>query len=341
MKSIFDRIDGIVDEKFDTPCMLIDSERVCQVISDIKSIGEIYYPVKACAYGPLLRLMVKQGLHFNINSLRYLQIALDAGADMESLLLDNCLFTREELAEAIRLGAREFAVDRPEMAEFILERVPDARIFLKLSASVLDCKPRKYGAGVSAAKELYSRLANSGNLYGASFYIGEELFNEENVRRMCEYAFSLGDIKRINVGGGFTSRSFCTEYFNSLRQEGIELIFEPGRGILTDACAMLTRAVSVDKSGAVSRIRLDASVYSGLMDRFIEDKRYPIISRGEPDTTYLVSGYTSDSCDSFGLCELPEDIGEGDLLLIGNCGSYSFDMSCVYSGALPLSFKLL
>ncbi len=337
MNKVFEKI----DETIDTPCMLIDSARVKEILNVLSDIGQIYYPVKACAYPPLISLMANMGLHFNINSLRYLRLALEAGADAERLLLDNCLFTEEELCEAISLGVKDFAVDRDGMVDYILERVPDARLFLKLSASILDGEPRKYGADGEGSVRLYERLKNSGNLYGISFYIGEALFTEANVRAMCEYALSFGDIRRINVGGGFTANSFPLEYLSRLSASGIELIFEPGRGILGDACAMLTKVVSVDKGGSVSRIRLDASVYSGLMDRFIENKVYFFHALGECNAEYLISGYTSDSCDTFGIARLPDALKVGDRLLVTNCGPYSFDMSCAYSGARQLDFKLI
>ena len=321
--------------------MLIDSAKVNNIIDYLLEYGKVYYPVKACAYLPLIELMVKKGLHFNINSVRYLHLAIKAGASTDNLLVDNCLFSQNEIDEAISLGVSMFAVDRLSMAEYILERVPRARLFLKISASILDGEPHKYGIGKEQAKRLYDRLFKSGNLYGVSFYIGEDLFNQGNVKKMCEYALSLGEVKRINVGGGFTERTFLGEYFSELASLGVEVIFEPGRGVLGENCSMLTRVVTVDNSGALSRLRVDASVYSGLMDRFIENKNYSFHVEGGPSEDYLVSGYTSDSCDSFGVVRLPSGLREGDLLTISNCGPYSFDMSSTYSGARPLSFKMV
>ena len=336
-----DKIIRLNNEKVDTPCMLIDSDKVNRMLDYLSEYGKVYYPVKACAYLPLIELMVKKGLHFNINSLRYLHLAIKAGASTDSLLVDNCLFSGEEIDEAIFLGASMFAVDRLSMAEYILERVPRARLFLKISASVIDGKPHKYGIGKERAKSLYDRLFESGNLYGVSFYIGEDLFNQDNVQTMCEFALSLGEVKRINVGGGFTACTFLGDYFKKLATLGVEVIFEPGRGVLVDSCSMLTRVVTVDRNGTLSRLRVDASVYSGLMDRFIENKNYSFHIEGEPSEDYLVSGYTSDSCDCFGVVRLPKGLREGDLLTISNCGPYSFDMSSTYSGARPLSFKMV
>ncbi|MDR1617451.1 MAG: hypothetical protein LBS06_00200, partial [Treponema sp.] len=119
------------------------------------------------------------------------------------------------------------------------------------------------------------------------------------------------------------------------------LFLEPGRGLLNPCVEMRTAVTRLRILNGERRVHVDASIYSGLMDVYIENRAL-IMRAGAAahDTLCHVYGGTSDSADFLGTHLLPGGLREGDIITIPDCGAYSWDITCVYSGARPLGIRV-
>lgn len=332
---------------FETPCLVIDTQLIKSIISKMNTVGDVYFPVKANAYAPFLEYLAQMGCGFNVNCPQYLDAVLTCGAKLDKILYDNCLSSREDLDYAIEKGVTLFCVDSIEQYKYLSGKKSRARFYIKIVDYSIN-KSSKFGCALF--EDLFQLINGSGKLKGISFYLGNDYATTNNFIRMVNKALSFGAIDNLNIGGGFDDifdHLELIERLTLLKQMGMvkKIVLEPGRSLLTPAAVMYSRVVNAREINGIKQLRIDASIYSGLMDRFIEDKVYSISVHNTASSCadlckYIVVGHTSDQADVFGEYMLNEGIQCGDILELHNCGSYSFDMSCNYSGCKKLSVRL-
>ena len=332
----------------ETPCIVIDKNILQISIDKLHSIGDVFFPIKANAFPPLILYLAELGCNFNVNSISYLNTLIDLGIASEGIIYDNCLSTAKEIDIAISSGIKNFSIDSRELYEYILNKDSSCNFFIKIASTAFDYPSGKFGC--INFNDFYYDIKNSERLLGISFYLGSKNANSKNLLKMVCQALSLGPIHCLNIGGGYENIWNYPKLINYLKRQKKSgkiqrILLEPGRSLINPAAKMYSRVLNVRQINAENWIRIDASIYSGLMDLYIEKKTYPIrisCEKSVSTTTrkYHVSGFTTDQCDYFGVYDLPSNLKPGDILQITNCGAYSFDMSCPYSGANYLLMRL-
>jgi ornithine decarboxylase len=164
----------------------------------------------------------------------------------------------------------------------------------------------------------------------------------------------------LNVGGGFPSHRrqaevpLLDEIFALIArvtvevfgQDAPELVCEPGRAMVADAFALLCRVKAL-RDG--THVFLNDGVYGafaelplmGAMDRIgaysPDGNRRAGAPRGR-----IVFGPTCDSVDRLpGETPLPEDIAEGDFLLVQGMGAYSVVTNTRFNGFGALGVQMV
>ena len=326
-----------------TPYIAVERASIAKIINKYKELGEIFYPVKANAYKPLLHFIYEQGCCFNVNSLLYLNSLLELGIPKEKILWDNCLSTISELDYVISHDIQSFCVDSIELYNYISNKSKKAKFFIKISKRTNET-PYKFGS--EHFKTLYKCIKKRKVLLGVSFYLGYEYFNENNFVSLVNMAISEGPIEYLNIGGGFDNffnYPKLVEYIKYIKRRRLinKIIFEPGRSILNYSSKIYSTVINVRRINNQNWIRIDASIYSGMIDRYIENKEYRILDSSSQTTNYYVAGFTSDCADYFGEHGLSSTLKCGDIITISDCGAYCFDMSCSYSGAKKLNVRMI
>jgi diaminopimelate decarboxylase len=328
-----------------TPRLILDSKQLLSKINEYSNHGEIYYPIKANANSDLIRFLEPLNINFNVNSLLYLNKLVKHNINPKRILWDNCLTTNEEYKYIIKNNINRFTVDSQDDYEYISKMNLDAKYFIKISIDDVN-NNRFHKFGIQNAYDLIKRITKEDKLEGLSFYLDNESFNFENFAYMVEKALSFTDVNYINIGGCLlnflTDKRFSALLKNYQKKDKFKkLIIEPGRTLLNPATIMRTSVIKIRELNNKKWIKVDASIYSGLIDIYIEKKKIKFKNYSGELENYLVSGYTSDSEDFFGEFSLPKGLQNNDLLDIINCGAYIVDMNVKYSGAKKISMEII
>ncbi|GHV84349.1 ornithine decarboxylase [Spirochaetia bacterium] len=347
-----------VDENV-TPALVLDGEKLKTLIAEYKKIGDVYYPVKSNSAESIIEIVRKEGCGFLASCTYYLEKLIACGVEAKNILYDNCAAAKEEIAAVCKAGVNFFYTDSSEHFFEVEKYNPAARFLIKISADKTVKKVSKFG--IQDFTELKQTIENKEKLAGLGFYIPESSFCYKSLKKQLDFIFrnikQKEKIEKLNLGGslkGLLTDPKQKKLLDHYKNMGYfdRIILEPGRNLLNPCMNIETTVIKKRILNGNHALFVDASIYSGLMDVYIEGKKLKI---GEKDSlsknsvskemlcqSYHIYGKTSDSADYLGVHRLSQSIKEGDILTIADCGAYCWDMSQVYSGAKKLTLvKLL
>lgn len=328
----------------ETPVLVVDAKKLRERVRAYQAFGTLYYPVKSNSAGEVIALVRDGGCNFLVNCLPYLDRVTAAGVPGEAVLYDNCAAGGDEIAGALRRGSRLFVTDSEEQFALIHRLQPDARFILKVSSDGASGTKGKYGLEDFAP--LKGKMEAAGVFAGLSFYICDSIFSYDALERQLAFMATAEHSPVLNLGGslrGLLEDGRMGRLLEEYRIRGFfdELFLEPGRGLLNPCVEMRTTVRRLRTLNGERRVHVDASIYSGLMDVYIENRALTMRAGGAAhDTPCHVYGGTSDSADFLGTHLLPGGLREGDIIAIPECGAYSWDITSVYSGARPLRIRV-
>jgi ornithine decarboxylase len=369
------------DGRDDGPCLVLDLEVVrdnYETFARALPDTRVFYAVKANPAPEVLRLLVELGSCFDAASLAEIEMVLDAGATADRISYGNTIKKERDIARALTLGVRLFAVDCKAEVEKV------ARAALGLSGVRVFCRvlcdgagaewplSRKFGCDAAIAPDVLEHAHRLGlEAYGVSFHVGSQQRNTEawdaalamsaSVFRAC--ADRGVQLSMVNLGGGFPARylkqipaveAYGKSIFQALRRHFgnriPETIIEPGRGMVGGAGLIEAEVVLVSKKSDADEVRwvyLDIGKFGGLAETMDEAIRYPIRTPHDGDATApcVVAGPTCDSADVLYEKEpywLPISLEIGDKVLIEGTGAYTTTYSSVaFNGFAPLKAYII
>jgi ornithine decarboxylase len=363
----------------DGPCMVLDLEVVrdnyakfARALPDTR----VFYAVKANPSPEVLKLLADLGSCFDTASVVEIGFALDAGATPERISFGNTIKKERDIARALELGVRLFAVDCEAEVEKIarakaLTGAEDVKVFCRI---LCDCAgaewplSRKFGCAPEMAVDVLEHAHRLGlEAYGVSFHVGSQQRNTESwdvalaaasaiFRECAERGIHLS---MVNLGGGFPTKylksvpaveAYGESIFRALSKHFgnrlPETIIEPGRGMVGNAGVIESEVVLISKKSRdedeVRWVYLDIGKFGGLAETMDESIRYPIVTDHDEDrkAPCVLAGPTCDSADVLYEKEpyfLPVSLEIGDKILIEGTGAYTTTYSAVaFNGFPPL-----
>ncbi|HTC75611.1 MAG TPA: diaminopimelate decarboxylase [Edaphobacter sp.] len=333
----------------------------------------ICYAVKANSSLAILRLLAKQGAGFDIVSggelervrkahkpalkkvvfsgvgkqLWEIDAALDAGI---------LLFNVESEAELHLLATRAEA--RSKVARFALRVNPD--VFAETHPYIsTGLSEHKFGIDIKAARAIYRAAKKSKWLdpAGVSVHIGSQ------IRKVDPFAAALArvtsliadlrkdghNIRYVDAGGGlgidygagtFDPAKQVEKYAAALTQglagEPAHLLLEPGRFIVAQAGALLTRVLYVKKNGAKTFVITDAAM-NDLIRPALYHAHHEIIPVKQPAgkspnlLTVDVVGPVCESGDFFARDRALPAVKPNDLIVLLDAGAYGMSQTSNYN----------
>jgi len=336
----------------------------------------VFYAVKANPEPQVLKLLAELGSCFDTASVVEIQLALEAGATPDRISFGNTIKKERDIARALELGVRLFAVDCEAEVEKIarataLTGAEDVKVFCRI---LCDCAgaewplSRKFGCAPEMAVEVLEHAHRQGlEAYGVSFHVGSQQRNTESwdvalasasaiFRECAERGIHLS---MVNLGGGFPTKylksipaveAYGESIFRALSKHFgnriPETIIEPGRGMVGNAGIIEAEVVLVSKKSRdedeVRWVYLDIGKFGGLAETMDESIRYPIVTDhdGDRKVPCVLAGPTCDSADVLYEKEpypLPISLEIGDKVLIEGTGAYTTTYSAVaFNGFPPL-----
>ncbi|MHA7873940.1 type III PLP-dependent enzyme [Roseivivax sp.] len=318
--------------------------------------GEVTYAVKANPARAVLETLAAEGIAaFDVASpeeIDWLASVLPGAA----LHYNNPVRAKAEIAHARRLGVRSWSVDRPgELAKLGELRGQEVSVRLKLPVKGAAYEfGAKFGADPEAAVLLLVAAAEAGARPSICFHPGTQCADPAAWVAYIEAAARVAReagvrLSRLNVGGGFPAARGGAEpdlgaIFTAIGEtvarafgpEAPALLCEPGRALVADAASL---AVPVKATSGASVFLADG-IYGHLAEwrdlsagggvTCLSPEGRP---RQGPMRPRIVFGPTCDSLDRLPEpLPLPEDLAEGDYLVIPGMGAYSSAIATAFNG---------
>jgi diaminopimelate decarboxylase len=331
----------------------------------------VCYSVKANSNLAILKLLDERGSGFDIVSGGELErvMAVNPGA-AERVVFSGVGKTAAEMDLALDAGILIFNAESEAELTLLAERARRkkkiARFALRVNPDVFaethpyistGLSEHKFGIDIRAARRVYREASKSKWLQaaGVSVHIGSQIRSAEpfgaalmRVAKLVRELHADGiRIESVDAGGGlgieyhaghnFSPAEKVAEYAAAMGKalEGIQvrLLLEPGRFLVAQAGALVTRVLYIKKNGKKTFVVTDAG-----MNDLIRPSLYqahheivPVLPRGGRKKVVDVVGPVCESGDFFAHDrELPA-LEEGDLLAILDAGAYGMSLASNYN----------
>jgi diaminopimelate decarboxylase len=331
---------------------------------------EVCYAVKACSTLGVLGVLVQLGAGADIVSIGELYRWLRAGGDANSVVFSGVGKTEAEMKSALEAGIGCFNVESGEEL-LVLDKVATslgkrAKISLRVNPDVdpqthpyisTGLKQNKFGVSMAEARELFKTAAASKGLLiaGVDFHIGSQLTKTtpfvDAIARLVELVQQLAKdgikLEHVDIGGGLgidygkgETIPSPAEYGVAVRTAlkplldlGIKLLTEPGRVIVGQAGALITRVLYRKRNEAKHFTIVDAAM-NDLMRPTLYSSYHPIKPVWGPDRPQSVTDVVGPICETGDFFardrELPV-MEQNELVWIGAAGAYGSAMASNYN----------
>jgi diaminopimelate decarboxylase len=328
----------------------------------------VCYAVKANSNLGVIATLAREGAGADIVSGGELQRALRAGVPPGKIIFSGVGKTRDEMRDALKADILMFNVESlgelrvlDEVAREMGTRAP---IALRVNPDVdphthkyisTGLKTSKFGIPYTQALAAYEQAAKLPGLHviGAQMHIGSQLTKStpfaDATARVAALVKALRErrieISIVDVGGGLgiryhdetppSHREYATVLLPALQELGVTVLLEPGRSIVGNAGALLTRVLYHKATDTKNFVVVDAAMNDLIRPAFY-DSYHEILPVAEPR-----AGAVKETADVVGpICESGDFFAkdrellrpeEGDLFALMSAGAYGFVMASNYN----------
>ncbi len=321
------------------------------LIYDLDGIGRQYaslraelpgaavrFAMKACPVDEVLGHLARLGCGFDAAGPREIAQALRTGVPPGLVHYGNTIKSDRDIAEAHRLGVRDFATDSLEDVAAIAAHAPGARVFCRIAttgAGALWGLSHKFGCSPEDAVRVLGAARAAGLVpSGLSVHVGSQQMTAEAWAGAFEtLAAVLAALTRrgivpdrINLGGGlpalgvldrrgrpleppldamFTVIRGGMEHLRTLSPAPLDFLLEPGRHLVADHGAIRAHVARLTSRHRLDGTRQDwlylsCGKFNGLyeMDQLRYRLEFPT-HPGGPFADAVVAGPTCDSDDAY------------------------------------------
>ena len=330
----------------------------------------VCYAVKANSSLAILKLLASHGAGFDIVSGGELERVLAAAPEAaEKVVFSGVGKTAAEIDLALRAGILEFHAESEAELELLASRAAmlrrKARFALRVNPDVFaethpyistGLREHKFGIDIRKALKIYKNAANNRWLepHGVSVHIGSQICSAapfgDAMKRVSKLLRQLEregiTLQTVDAGGGlginyhsgkFDAAARVREYANALQSalgafQG-RLLIEPGRFIVAQAGALLTRVLEVKHSGKKAFVITDAAMNDLIRPTLYQayHQIVPVRPRAGKPRIVDVVGPICETGDFFARDRQLAPVEPGDLVAILDAGAYGMVESSNYN----------
>ncbi len=354
--------------QFGTPVYVYDADKIVAQLSALKNAFsnqklKIKYAAKSLTNISILKLIKKHGAGVDVVSIQEAQLALQAGfKPHEILFTPNCV-SFDEIVEGVELGLMINIDNISILEQFGHKYHNTVPCCIRLNPHIMAGGNTKISTGHVDSKfgiSIYQlphlvRVVNTTGLKvtGLHMHTGSDILDAEVFLKVAEILFGVArdfpDLEFIDFGSGFkvgykendittnvydlgiklgkAFDSFCESYGRKL-----EMWFEPGKYLVSEAGFFLTKANVVKTTPATVFVGVDSGM-NHLLRPMMYDAYHEIVNISNTKGTqrvYTIVGYICET-DTFGWDRKLTEVREGDIMMIKNAGAYGYSMASNYN----------
>ena len=330
----------------------------------------VCYSVKANSALAILKLLAGRGAGFDIVSGGELERVMAAAPEaVGRVVYSGVGKTAAEIDRSLKAGILAFNVESEAELELLAARAAKlkkkARFALRVNPDIFakthpyistGLREHKFGIDIRQAVRIYKSVAGNRWLeaHGVSFHIGSQIRSADPFGAAMERVAKLvGQLQRegialktIDAGGGlgidyhgdnFDAAAKVREYAAAI-QDGLygfegRLLVEPGRFLVAQAGALVTRVLQVKRSGKKTFVICDAAMNDLIRPALYQAHHeiVPVRPRGGKARTVDVVGPVCETGDFFARDRKLAPVEPGDLLALLDAGAYGMAESSNYN----------
>jgi diaminopimelate decarboxylase len=323
-----------------------------QIVFDLSGIEERYrtlerelpgvgvrFAMKAAPVDEVIASLAQLGAGCDAASPDEIVQAVGAGMPLGRVHYGNTSKSDHNIAEAFRLGVRDFATDSVEDALAIAEHAPGARVYCRLAATgagALWGLSRKFGTSAAEAVNVLDTARQAGLIpAGLSIHVGSQQMSAESwcdaFDDLAAAVEALGRrgivIDHVNLGGGLPALGYVDwrgrplnppmdKIFATIRDgirrlcsvagHELDFLIEPGRYLVADQGAIRAHVARLSSRELIDGRRqywlyLSCGKFNGLYE--MDKLQYRLVFPSHPEAPYVpavIAGPTCDGDDVYG-----------------------------------------
>ncbi|MFL2604164.1 MAG: diaminopimelate decarboxylase [Flavobacteriaceae bacterium] len=336
-------------------------ERLTNAFSSIKNL-RINYACKALSNISILSLMRSIGSGLDTVSIQEVQLGLKAGFKAENIIFTPNGVSMNEIEKVASLGV-QINIDNLAILEQFGTKYQDVPVCIRINPHVMAGGnsnisvghiDSKFGISIHQIPHILRIVENTKmHINGVHMHTGSDILDIEVFLHAAEILFEtaskFNDLDFIDFGSGFKVpykfgdietnieelgeklskrfHSFCKTYGKDL-----ELAFEPGKFLVSEAGYFLTKVNAIKQTTSTVFAQVDSG-FNHLIRPMLYGSHHEIINISNPkgkERFYTVVGYICET-DTFGNNRKISEISEGDTLAFKNSGAYCFTMASNYN----------
>ena len=336
-------------------------ERLTNAFSSIKKL-RINYACKALSNISILSLMRSMGSGLDTVSIQEVQLGLKAGFKAENIIFTPNGVSMNEIEKVASLGV-QINIDNLTILEQFGTKYQDIPVCIRINPHVMAGGnsnisvghiDSKFGISIHQIPHILRIVENTKmHINGVHMHTGSDILDIEVFLHAAEILFEtaskFNDLDFIDFGSGFKVpykfgdietnieelgeklskrfHSFCKTYGKDL-----ELAFEPGKFLVSEAGYFLTKVNAIKQTTSTVFAQVDSG-FNHLIRPMLYGSHHEIINISNPkgkERFYTVVGYICET-DTFGNNRKISEISEGDILAFKNSGAYCFTMASNYN----------
>ncbi|MDY0816478.1 type III PLP-dependent enzyme [Kitasatospora purpeofusca] len=295
---------------------------------------DIRFAMKACPVDEVLDCLAARGSGFDAAGPQEIVQALRTGVPVERVHYGNTIKSDRQIAEAYRLGVRDFATDSLADVLAIAEHAPGARVFCRLATTgegALWGLSRKFGCSPADAVRVLEAARDAGLVpAGLSVHVGSQQLTSEAWQQALETIASVVEeanrrgilLDHVNLGGGLPALGVLDrrgepldppvdKMFTVIR-EGMQrlreisaaplgFLLEPGRHLVADHGAIRAHVIRLTDrqqldGGRAHWLYLSCGKFNGLYE--MDELRYRLEFPTHPGAVTVPAVIAGPTCDS-------------------------------------------
>lgn len=357
--------------KVGTPFFVYSKKAILDKINQYKEVFKDYdtlicYALKANSNLSLLKIFEENGLGADIVSGGELYKAKKAGFSSNKIVYAGVGKTDFEISYAISENILSFNVESFMELDVINEiagkQEKKANVSIRVNPNVdpkthpyisTGLKKSKFGIDIDQALDAYKKAVKLENLnvVGVHCHIGSQIMDvsvfREAAEKVVDLVFKLKkeriELKFIDMGGGLgvkyhpddnppTPKDLADAIIPVVKQTGLKLIIEPGRSLIAEAGALITKVIFLKDKQEKHFVIVDSGM-NDLVRPAMYNAYHHVLNVQEKDEE-MIADIVGPICETGDFLALDRKIGKverGDLLAIMTAGAYGSSMSSNYN----------